>query len=92
MSDRKARTQLTDLPGMDARQAPRGVSFSLGHFSFGQAKEKYLALPGSVKAVALDVDLRSSASRTGCAPTGFATAEPLGSEALAPQEIQGLRD
>jgi hypothetical protein len=28
------------LDGQDARQAPSGVSFSLGYFSFGQAKEK----------------------------------------------------
>jgi hypothetical protein len=28
------------LAGQDARQAPSGVSFSLGYFSFGQAKEK----------------------------------------------------
>jgi hypothetical protein len=40
MPDRKARPRLTNLPGMDARQAPSGVSFSLGYFSFGQAKEK----------------------------------------------------
>jgi hypothetical protein len=29
-----------------------GVSFSLGYFSFGQAKEKYLALRRRVKALA----------------------------------------
>jgi hypothetical protein len=28
------------LSGQDAQKAPRGVSFSLGYFSFGQAKEK----------------------------------------------------
>ena len=28
------------LAGQEARQAPSGVSFSLGYFSFGQAKEK----------------------------------------------------
>jgi hypothetical protein len=28
------------LAGQDARQAPSGGSFSLGYFSFGQAKEK----------------------------------------------------
>jgi len=39
-SCRKARHRLTDLPPMDGRQAPSGVSFSLGYFSFGQAKEK----------------------------------------------------
>ena len=39
---RKARRRLTHLPSMDGRQAPTGVSFSLGDFSFGQAKEKSL--------------------------------------------------
>jgi hypothetical protein len=39
-SDRKARARLMDLPPKDGRQAPSGVSFSLGYFSFGQAKEK----------------------------------------------------
>jgi hypothetical protein len=34
MCCRKARRQLMDLPGMDARQAPSGVPFSLGYFSF----------------------------------------------------------
>jgi hypothetical protein len=33
-SGRKARPQLTDLPPMDGRRAPSGVSFSLGYFSF----------------------------------------------------------
>jgi hypothetical protein len=28
------------LSGQDAQKALRGVSFSLGYFSFGQAKEK----------------------------------------------------
>ena len=37
---RKARPRLTDLPAMDGWQAPSGVSFSLGYFYFGQAKEK----------------------------------------------------
>ena len=38
----KARPQLPDLPGKDARQAPSGVAFSLGYFSLGrgQAREK----------------------------------------------------
>jgi len=40
MPARKARPRLTDFPSMDGRQAPTGVSFSLGYFSFGQAKEK----------------------------------------------------
>ena len=34
-SCRKARPHLTDLPGMDARQAPSGVAFSFGYFSLG---------------------------------------------------------
>jgi len=49
-SCRKARPRLTDVAGA-ARQAPSGVSFSLGYFSFGQAKEKYLALRRSAKAL-----------------------------------------
>src|SRR6185312_6140054 len=39
-SARKARPHLTDFPSMDGRKAPTGVSFPLGYFSFGQAKEK----------------------------------------------------
>ena len=31
---RKARPRLTDLPGMDARQAPSGVAFLFGYFLF----------------------------------------------------------
>jgi hypothetical protein len=33
-SDRKARRRLTDLLPMEGQQAPSGVSFSLGYFSF----------------------------------------------------------
>jgi hypothetical protein len=114
-SDRKARRRLTDLLPMEGQQAPSGVSFSLGYFSFtpgvlpsalrasfavrarscvrrGQAKEKYFALRRSVKAVALDVDLRSRTSRTRCAPTSFAAAKALRYEARAPQNIQEHRD
>jgi hypothetical protein len=39
-SCRKARPHLTDLPGRDARQAPRGVAFSFGYFSLGHSREK----------------------------------------------------
>jgi hypothetical protein len=48
----KPRSPAADLAGGDARKArKRGVSFSLGYFSFGQAKEKYLALRRRVKAL-----------------------------------------
>jgi len=36
----KSPARLTDLPPMDGRKTPSGVSFSLGYFSFGQVKEK----------------------------------------------------
>ena len=41
------------LAGQDAREAPSGVSFSLGYCSFGQAKEKYLRRRRRTKALAL---------------------------------------
>ena len=48
----KPRSPAADLAGGDARKArKRGVSFSLGYFSFGQAKEKYLALRRRTKAL-----------------------------------------
>ena len=59
-SCRKARPHLTDFPGMDARKAPSGVSFSLGYFSFGQAKEKYLALRRRAKALLLKKQSQSA--------------------------------
>jgi hypothetical protein len=37
-----------------------GVSFSLGYFSFGQAKEKYLALRRRVKALLQITQLRAN--------------------------------
>jgi hypothetical protein len=52
-SGRKARPRLTDLPGF-IRQAPSGVSFSLGYFSFGQAKEKYLGRRRHTKALSFN--------------------------------------
>ena len=39
-SGRKARPRLTDLPGTMPGKRQAGGSFSLGYFSFGQAKEK----------------------------------------------------
>jgi hypothetical protein len=47
--DARGRATQEQLP--NARQAPSGVSFSLGYFSFGQAKEKYLALRRRAKAL-----------------------------------------
>jgi len=44
-SCRKARPRLTDLPGMDARQAPSGVAFSLGYFSQAPHKRKVTRPP-----------------------------------------------
>jgi len=52
-----ARVEATQEWLPDARQAPSGVSFSLGHFSFGQAKEKYLALRRRVKALRSDAEM-----------------------------------
>ena len=49
-SCRKARPHLTDLPGMDARQAPNGVAFSLVTFSWPR-KRKLLALRRRTKAL-----------------------------------------
>ncbi|MEO8809979.1 MAG: hypothetical protein ABI386_07015, partial [Rhodanobacter sp.] len=45
------------LAGQDVRQAPSGVSFSLGYFSFGQAKEKYLGRRKRTKALHLNLIL-----------------------------------
>jgi hypothetical protein len=49
---------------MDGRQAPSGVSFSLGYFSFGQAKEKYLALRRRVKALRSDARVQNAEAMT----------------------------
>jgi hypothetical protein len=47
----KTRHPAADFAGMDARKARKRGSFSLGYFSFGQAKEKYLALRRRAKAL-----------------------------------------
>jgi hypothetical protein len=44
-SDRKARPRLTDLPGMDAQQAPSGVAFLFGYLSLWPHKEKVTRAP-----------------------------------------------
>ena len=48
-----ARVEATQERLPDGRQAPSGVSFSLGYFSFGQAKEKQLGRRRRTKALAL---------------------------------------
>ena len=48
-----ARVEATQERLPDARQAPSGVSFSLGYFCFGQANEKYLARRRRTKALDL---------------------------------------
>ena len=45
MPARKARPRLTDLPGMDSRQAPSGVAFLFGYLSLWPRKEKVTRAP-----------------------------------------------
>jgi hypothetical protein len=50
----KPRNPTADFPGRKPGKRVSGVSFSLGYFSFGQAKEKYLALRRRMKALRSD--------------------------------------
>lgn len=88
-SCQKARPRLTDLPGMDARQAPSGVSFSLGYFSFGQAKEKCLGPRSGSKrccsvAPSSRIERRKAKRRWTPACAGVTNSGDLGSGAAAP--------
>jgi hypothetical protein len=48
MPCRKTRPALTDLPGMDARQAPSGVAFLFGYLSLWPRKEKVTRSPKAI--------------------------------------------